>query len=367
MSIKKRNSVTPKKKYNMRGGFPSFKKSTTPKPVQPSYNTVSVIPGTTPQVTAPQVTAPVVPVAPLQPSTLPYNTVSTAPAVETPLQTSENNTNNNDKKTGIFAFIINLATILYTTIKSGYDSVVSIIEKTNELLISIDLSKIMDTDLRIFLRNKLVELNKISDDPVVQQNLNELAVKLGMYGNVAIGVAFSNVESLENEMINIVIRGADKITSSLVNIALNAASAIPLVGTAIGAARAFDNAAKMIETIVLTNLEIIEKVSNFNENFINSFTEKIKSMDDLNSGKNMLMNSFNQQKDKFNQQKDNVINKFNQQKDNLTNKLQTYNIIKKKGGAVSAIKKANEIKNRVNKSIARFHRTSKVKTKRRHS
>ena len=88
---------------------------------------------------------------------------------------------------------------------------------------------------------------------------------------------------------------------------------------------------------------------------------------DLNSGKNMLMNSFNEQKDKFNQQKNNLMNKFNQQKDNLTNKLQTYNIIKKKGGAVSAIKKANEIKKRVNKSIARFHQTNKRITRRRHS
>ena len=127
----------------------------------------------------------------------------------------------------------------------------------------------------------------------------------------------------------------------------------------------------MIETIITTNLEIIQKASDFNKDFIDNFTEKIKSMD-LNSGKNMLMDNFNQQKDKFNQQKNNLINKFNeqkdkfnQQKDNLTNKLQKYNIIKKKGGAVSAIKRANEIKNRVNKSIARFHRTSKIKTKRR--
>jgi len=242
----------------------------------------------------------------------------------------------------------------------------------------------MDADLRVFLRNKLIELNQLSDDPEVQKNLDELAVKLGMYGNVAIGVAFSNVEKLENDIINIFIRGTDKISNSLINIALNAASAIPFVGTAIGAARAFDNAAKMIETIITTNLEIIQKASDFNENFINSFTEKIKTMD-LNSGKNMLMNSFNEQKDKFNQQKNNLMNKFNQQKnnlmnkfnqqkdkfnqqkDNLTNKLQTYNIIKKKGGAVSAIKKANEIKKRLNKSIARFHRTSKVKTRRHHS
>lgn len=311
MSIKKRNSVTSKKKYHMTGGLFSLKKSPPPKPVQPTYNTIST--------------------APSQPSTsLPYNTVSTTPAVETPPPPSENDSNNKtdgSKKTGIFAFIINLATILYTTIKSGYDSVVSIIEKTNELLISIDLSKIMDADLRVFLRNKLVELNQITDDPEVQKNLNELAVKLGMYGNVAVGVAFSNVEQLENELINIVIRGTDKITSSLINIALNAASAIPIVGTAIGAARAFDNAAKMIETIILTNLEIIEKASNFNEKFINGFIEKINSVESLK---------------------------------------QKNNVMKLKGGAVSVIKKANEIKNRVNKSIARFHRTSKVKTRRRH-
>ncbi len=333
MSIKKRNSVTPKKKYNMRGGFPSFKKSSAPKPVQTSYNTVSTIPGIAPQVTTPQVTAPQVtpqvvpPVAPLQPSTLPYNTVSTAPTVESPLQTSENNTNNNDKKTGIFAFITKFATILYTIFKYGYDFIVNIINKTNEIFISINLSQIKDLDFRDFIRNKLIELNKITNDPEVQQNLNELATKLGMYGNVAIGVAFSNVESLENEMINIVIRGADKITSSLVNIALNAASSIPLVGTAIGAARAFDNAAKMIETIVLTNLEIIQKVSNFNENFINSFIQKMNSVESLK---------------------------------------QNNNIMKLKGGALSAIKKANEIKKRVNKSIARFHRTNKRITRRRH-
>lgn len=312
MSIKKRNSVTSKKKYNMGGGaLFSFKKSPPPKPVQPTYNTIST--------------------APSQPSTsLPYNTVSTAPALETPPPPSENDANNKSevsKKPGLFAFIINLATILYTTIKSGYDSVVSIIDKTNELLITFDLSKIMDADLRVFLRNKLVELNEISNDPEVQKNLNELAVKLGMYGNVAVGVAFSNVEQLENELINIVIRGTDKITSSLINIVLNAASAIPFVGTAIGAARAFDSAAKMIQTIILTNLEIIEKASNFNEKFINSFIEKINSVKTLKQNNN----------------------------------------IKLKGGAVSAIKKANEIKKRLNKSIARFHRTSKVKTRRRHS
>jgi len=206
---------------------------------------------------------------------------------------------------------------------------VNIINKTNEIFISINLSQIKDLDFRDFIRNKLIELNKITNDPEVQQNLNELATKLGMYGNVAIGVAFSNVESLENEMINIVIRGADKITSSLVNIALNAASSIPLVGTAIGAARAFDNAAKMIETIVLTNLEIIQKVSNFNENFINSFIQKMNSVESLKQNNN--------------------------------------NMMKLKGGAVSAIKKANEIKKRVNKSIARFHRTNKRITRRRHS
>lgn len=322
MSIKKTNSITSKKKYNMTGGFPSFKKSPPPAPAQTtSYNTVSVIPGTTP-------------VATPEP------------------QTSENDSNNQSevsKKPGLFAFIINLATILYTTIKSGHDYIIDIIDRTNELLITINLSKIMDTDLRVFLRNKLIELNQLSDDPEVQKNLDELAVKLGMYGNIAVGVAFSNIEQYENDMINIFIRGTDKISNSLINIALNAASAIPFVGTAIGAARAFDNAAKMIETIILTNLEIIKKASDFNKDFINSFTEKIKSMD-LNSGKNMLMNNYNQQ---------------NQQKDNLTNKLQKYNIIKQKGGAVSAIKRANEIKNRVNKSIARFHRTSKIKTKRR--
>jgi hypothetical protein len=304
--------------------------------------------------------------------------VATTAPQETPAapQTSENDSNNKSevsKKPGLFAFIINLATILYTTIKSGHDYIIDIIERANELLISFDLSKIMDTDLRVFLRNKLIELNQLSDDPEVQKNLDELAVKLGMYGNVAVGVAFSNVEKLENDIINIFIRGTDKISNSLINIVLNAASAIPFVGTAIGAARAFDNAAKMIETIITTNLEIIQKASDFNKDFINSFTEKIKTMD-LNSGKNMLMNSFNEQKDKFNQQKNNLMNKFNQQKDkfnqqkdNLTNKLQTYNIIKKKGGAVSAIKKANEIKNRVNKSISRFHRTNKRITRRRHS
>jgi hypothetical protein len=101
-----------------------------------------------------------------------------------------------------------------------------------------------------------------------------------------------------------------------------------LVGTAIGAARAFDNAAKMIETIVLTNLEIIQKVSNFNENFINSFIQKMNSVESLK---------------------------------------QNNNIMKLKGGALSAIKKANEIKKRVNKSISRFHRTNKRITRRRHS
>ena len=219
---------------------------------------------------------------------------------------------------------------MYTIFKSGYDFIVNIINKTNEIFISINLSQIKDLDFRDFLRSKLIELNKITNDPEVQQNLNELAVKIGMYGNVAVGVAFSNVESLENEIINIVIRGTDKITSSLVNIVLNAASAVPLVGTAIGAARAFDNTAKMIQTIILTNLEIIEKVSNFNENFINSFIQKINSVESL------------------------------KQKNNN-------NIVKLKGGAVSAIKKANEIKKRVNKSIARFHRTNKRITRRRHS
>ena len=342
MSIKKRNSLSSKKKYHMRGGFPSFKKP----PQTTSYNTVSLIPGTASQETAQQLQ---------QTSTsLPYNTVSSVP-VATPVsqeivpQTSENESNNKSdpvKKPGLFTFIINLATILYTTLKSGQEYIINIINKTNELLITIDLSKIMDTDLRVFLRNKLTELSELSDDPVVQQNLNELAVKLGMYGNVAIGVAFSNVEQYENELINIGIRGTDKITTSLINIMLNAASAIPFLGTAIGAARTFDNAAKMIETIILTNLEIIKKSSDFNEKFINSFTEKIKSMDNLNSGKNILMNN------------------FNQQEDNLTKKLQKNNIINMKGGAVSAIKRANEIKKRVNKSIARFHRISKKKTRR---
>ena len=348
MSIKKTNNVKSKKKYNMTGGeLFSFKKSPSPKPVQTLYNTVSVIPGTASQETAKQLQ---------QISTsLPYNTVSSVPVAtpvsqETAPQTLENDSNNNSevsKKPGLFAFIINLATILYTSLKSGQEYIINIINKTNELLITIDLSKIMDTDLRVFLRNKLTELSELSDDPVVQQNLNELAVKLGMYGNVAIGVAFSNVEQYENELINIGIRGTDKITTSLINIALNAASAIPFLGTAIGAARSFDSAAKMIETIILTNLEIIKKTSDFNEKFINSFTEKIKSMDNLNSGKNILMNN------------------FNQQKDNLMNKLQKNNI-KLTGGAGSAIKKANEIKKRVNKSIARFYRTSKKKTRRRH-
>ena len=59
-----------------------------------------------------------------------------------------------------------------------------------------------------------------------------------------------------------------------------------------------------------------------------------------------------------------LMNNFNQQEDNLTKKLQKNNIINMKGGAVSAIKRANEIKKRVNKSIARFHRISKKKTRR---
>lgn len=340
MSIKKRNSVTSTKKYTTKGGFPSFKKSSAPKPAQTtSYNTVSVIPGTT------QVD-PVIPVAQLQQpsSSLPYNTVSVIPGTP-PVEPDEQNIENEaNKKKGIFAFITKFATILHTIYKSGYDFIVNIINKTNEIFININLSQIKDLNLKNFIRNKLTELNKLLDDPVVQQNLNELAIKGGIYGNVAISMAFSNVEKLENEMINIVIRGADKITSALVNIALNAASAIPLLGTAIGAARAFDNAMKMIETIITTNLEIIEKVSDFNKNFINSFTEKIKSMDNLNNGKN----------------------NFNQQNSNFMNNLQKNNI-KLKGGAVSAIKRANEIKKRVNKSIAHFHRTNKVKTRRRHS
>ena len=50
MSIKKRNSLSSKKKYHMRGGFPSFKKP----PQTTSYNTVSLIPGTASQETAQQ-------------------------------------------------------------------------------------------------------------------------------------------------------------------------------------------------------------------------------------------------------------------------------------------------------------------------
>jgi hypothetical protein len=220
--------------------------------------------------------------------------------------------------------LLDITNLLPITVKN-------VIHETNEKIqkiivdIEFDLSFIRNNNLKDLITNKIKELNDLVKDPNVKHDLKELATELGGYGNIALQAAMPEIKSMIPDIIQIFGKSADKLSNTLVNLLLNMGTTIPGVGSVIGAVRVFDSSVKTATLLVETNMEIVKKM-----------TEK------FNTFSNKFMNILDRQK-----------------------KLSTSSSIPKNqlGGT---IKKANEIMNRVNKSISRFHRTtSKIKTRRR--
>lgn len=234
----------------------------------------------------------------------------------------------------IMSSFLDITNLLPITIKN-------VIHETNEKIqkiivdIEFDLSFITNNNLKQVITKKINELNDLVKDPNVKHDLKELAIEVGGYGNIALQAAMPEVKKMIPEIIQIFSKSADKLSNTLVNLLLNMGTIIPGVGSVIGAARVFDGSVKTITLLVETNVEIIKKLSEKFNTISNRFVNILDRQKKLPASSPTGKLSSTPKK---------VI---------PTNQL---------GGSV---KKANEIMNRVSKSIARFHRTSKIKTRRR--
>lgn len=243
---------------------------------------------------------------------------------------------------GLVGLIFTLATIL----SSRVQYVITTAKNHIGTILKIDMSSVTDVNLKEFLAKKISELRDLVNDPVTQKNLREIAEKMGVYGGIAITVATPAIKQAMPQIIEITVQGADLLGRSLIKLALDLAGTLPVVGSAIEGVRVVDDTIKSGEAMVGANLQIIEKVSDTYGDFLKKFLSIIPSSDQLTPA--YLTSLIEKEK---------ALALAQSQAVTKTQALSPALI----GGG---IKKASEIKKRIKKSIARFHRTSKMKTRR---
>jgi len=263
----------------------------------------------------------------------------------------EGDLNNNALKSrheGLVGLIFTLATIL----SSRVQYVITKAKNHIGTILKIDMSSVTDVNLKEILAKKISELRDLVNDPVTQKNLREIAEKMGVYGGIAITVATPAIKQAMPQIIEITVQGADLLGRSLIKLALDLAGTLPLVGSAIEGVRVVDDTIKSGEAMVGANLQIIEKVSDTYGDFLKKFMDIIPSSDQLTPAYLTAL---------IEKEKENAL----AQSQALAKAQQELVKAQQGQGQLGGgIKKASEIKKRIKKSIARFHRTNQKKTRR---
>ena len=280
-----------------------------------------------------------------EPSSLPTND-DAIPNVITEEQLKEKNSLvTPSKHGGLLGLIITLSIILST----GVTYVITTSKNAIGNVLGIDLSSTTNVNLKDFLAKKINELRDLANDPVTQKNLRELAEKVGVYGGIAINVATPVIRQAMPEIIKITFEGADLLGRSLIKLILDLAGTLPIIGSAIEGVRVVDDTIKSGEAMVGANLQIAEKVSDYYGEFLKKFLELIPSPSNLTPA--YLTSLVEKQKNEI---------------ANTVTKIRNGTTIGDGTISGGGIKRAKEIKKRIKRSIARFHKTVKtVKTNKR--
>ncbi len=259
----------------------------------------------------------------------------------------ELNQQSKSKHRGLVGLVIALIKILST----GVTYVVTTSKDAIAKVLRIDTSLVTNFSIKEFLAKQISELRDLSNDPITQKNLRELSEKAGVYAGIAMNVATPVIKQVTPQIIEITFEGLGLLGKALINLALDLSGSIPGVGSAIEGVRVIDNAVRSGEAIVDANLEIITKIADSYGVFIKKFLSLLPSPDQLNPEYlNTLL-----EKEKVEAQA------------TVAKALASSNIPTARATPVvvgGGITKALEIKKRIKKSIARFHKTNKRKTRR---
>jgi len=251
------------------------------------------------------------------------------------------------KHRGLVGLVIALIKILST----GVIYVVTTSKDAIAKVLRIDMSFVTNFSIKEFLAKQISELRDLSNDPVTQKNLRELSEKAGVYAGIAMNVATPVIKQVTPQIIEITFEGLGLLGQALIKLALDLSGAIPGIGSAIEGVRVIDDAVKSGEAIVGANLEIITKIADSYGVFVKKFLSLLPSPDQL---KPEYLNTL---LEKQAQEAQVAVAKAMRQ-ENTPMVTATPLIV---GGG---IKRASEIKKRIKKSIARFHRTNKRITRR---
>jgi hypothetical protein len=245
------------------------------------------------------------------------------------------------KNPEIMNILLDIGKILPITVKTFIKSAA---DQIQQFIVNIefDLSFIKNNNLKEIIKYKINELVELTKDPYVKHDLKELMREVGGYGSIAIASAMPEIKKIIPEILDLLGKSAIKLSNTMVKLLLNMGTTVPVVGPVIGTIKVVDNGVTTIKIILETNLEIIKKLS-----------DKF----------NVIANRFV-----------NIIEKKNASLNNSINQLPPQNTIPPTIPPISSprslnqlggsIKKANKIKARVNKSIARFHKKNKSITRR---
>lgn len=256
------------------------------------------------------------------------------------------------KHGGLVGLLIALIKILST----GVTYVV--IKSRNAIanVLQIDMSSITNFSIKEFLAKQISELRDLSNDPVTQNNLRELSEKVGVYAGIAINVATPVIKQVTPQIIEITFEGLGLLGQALIKLVLDLAGSVPVLGSAIEGIRVVDDAVKSGEALVDANLKLIIKIADSYNFFVEKFLSLLPSSDQLTPAYLIdLIEKQQAETEKENIQIATPVRENEIQQQNIPVATRIY------GGGM---KKASEIKKRINKSIARFHRTNKRKTRR---
>jgi hypothetical protein len=259
----------------------------------------------------------------------------------------ELNQQSKSKHRGLVGLVIALIKILST----GVTYVVTTSKDAIAKVLRIDTSLVTNFSIKEFLAKQISELRDLSNDPITQKNLRELSEKAGVYAGIAMNVATPVIKQVTPQIIEITFEGLGLLGQALIKLALDLSGAIPGIGSAIEGVRVIDDAVKSGEAIVGANLEIITKIADSYGVFVKKFLSLLPSPDQL---KPEYLNTL---LEKQAQEAQVAVAKAMRQ-ENTPMVTATPVVV---GGG---IKRASEIKKRIKKSIARFHRTNKRITRR---
>uniref|UniRef100_A0A6C0BUY6 Uncharacterized protein n=1 Tax=viral metagenome TaxID=1070528 RepID=A0A6C0BUY6_9ZZZZ len=250
------------------------------------------------------------------------------------------------KHEGLVGLVISLIKILST----GVTYVVITSKNAIAKVLRIDMSSITNFSIKEFLAKQISELRDLSNDAVTQNNLRELSEKVGVYAGIAINVATPVIKQVTPQIIEITFEGLGLLGQALIKLALDLAGSVPVLGSAIEGIRVVDDAVKSGEALVDANLQLITKIVDSYGVFVKRFLSLLPSSDQLTPA--YLTSLIEKQQAEAQAA---VAKVTGQENIPMATATRIY------GGG---IKKASEIKKRIKKSIARFHRTNKRKTRR---